>query len=100
MAEYWPAGPADWSETYEPRLLLFLKALEAKEDEMVIESRLTTKRLSSHMKDFCDRRDFWVSYAARKSWTFDRIFGRGLIRSSLATMRILTSWLVVLVERR
>lgn len=56
MPEYWPAGLVDWSSTYESRLPLFLKALEAKEQEMIAESRLVAnKRLSACMREYWDR---------------------------------------------
>ncbi|KAH8810780.1 phosphotransferase family protein [Xylogone sp. PMI_703] len=73
--KFWSSGLANWSETYERHLLLFLKALKAKEEEMIKESRLAiNERLSMRMKEYWDTWDFWVGYALRNSWAIDMIF--------------------------
>ncbi|KAI9736401.1 MAG: hypothetical protein M1818_006134 [Claussenomyces sp. TS43310] len=79
MPEYWPAGVEDWTATYEPRLALFLKALAAKEQEMVPQLN-DDERLSIRMRKYWDSGDFWINYAARKSWSVDLIFWEKLYK--------------------
>lgn len=73
--EKWPGGISDWVKVYEPRLRLFLEALEEREDIMIRDSTLIEgQRLSPRMKTSWESGEFWVSYAIRKSWAFDAIF--------------------------
>lgn len=79
MPEEWPEGLDDWAAKYEPRLKTFLRALETKEREFVQQGRLTESQvLSTHMRRSWETGDFWLAYAARKSWAFDGIFWRSL----------------------
>ncbi|RFU25426.1 hypothetical protein B7463_g10914, partial [Scytalidium lignicola] len=73
--EEWPRGILDWSKEYEPRLRTFLEALKEQEDSMISDGQLTEdQRLSARMKESWETGDFWMAYAARKSWTFDVVF--------------------------
>ncbi|KAG9253896.1 phosphotransferase family protein [Emericellopsis atlantica] len=75
----WEAGQDDWVEKYEPRLATFLRALEAKETEFIERGRLTKSEiLSSRMRESWESGQFWVTYAARRTWAFDAIFWRFL----------------------
>ncbi|KAM4065466.1 phosphotransferase enzyme family protein [Hirsutella rhossiliensis] len=79
MPEEWPAGLDDWAAKYEPRLKTFLRAIEAKERDFIDQGRLDqTQVLSTHMRRSWETGDFWLAYAARKSWAFDGIFWRTL----------------------
>jgi hypothetical protein len=60
---------------YKPRSSMFLEALEEREDVMIRDRTLTEdQRLSGRMKTSRESGEFWMSYAARKSWAFDAIF--------------------------
>ena len=73
--EEWPHGILDWTKEYEPRLRTFLEALKEQEDFMIGDGRLKEdQRLSWRMKDSWETGDFWMAYAARKSWAFDVVF--------------------------
>lgn len=75
MPEKWPGGISDWVKQYEPKLSIFLETLEKQEDVMIRNGTLAEEqRLSIRMKASWESGDFWVSYAARKSWAFDVIF--------------------------
>lgn len=79
MPEEWPNGLADWATNYGQRLEDFLHAFEAKEQELLGSGRLDVSQvLSAHMRRSWDTGDFWLTYAARKSWAFDGIFWRSL----------------------
>ncbi|PNY26322.1 Uncharacterized protein TCAP_03752 [Tolypocladium capitatum] len=79
MPEEWPRGLDDWAATYEPRLKTFLGAIEAKEREFIEQGRLDESQvLSTHMRRSWETGDFWLAYAARKTWAFDGIFWRRL----------------------
>ncbi|OAQ88558.1 phosphotransferase family protein [Purpureocillium lilacinum] len=81
MPEEWPEGLDDWAAKYEPRLKTFLRAMEAKEREFIQQGRLDESQvLSTRMRRSWETDDFWVAYAARKSWAFDGIFWRTLDR--------------------
>ncbi|RDW68899.1 uncharacterized protein DSM5745_08659 [Aspergillus mulundensis] len=91
--ESWEPGLDDWVEKYEKVLPTFLKALKAKEDAGIERGVLKEEhRLSHHMLKSWESGDFWVNYAARKSWAFDlvywakidrRFFGEGDIEDRL-----------------
>jgi len=73
--EEWPQGILDWSKQYELKLRTFLEALKEQEDSMIDGGQLTEdQRLSGRMKESWETGDFWVTYAARKSWAFDVVF--------------------------
>ncbi|AEO66399.1 uncharacterized protein THITE_33846 [Thermothielavioides terrestris NRRL 8126] len=82
MPEEWPEGLDDWVEHYEPRLETFLRALRAKEREFVEQGLLKEgyldKPLSARMRQSWETGDFWLAYAARKTWAFDGIFWRSI----------------------
>ncbi|TVY17419.1 hypothetical protein LARI1_G005968, partial [Lachnellula arida] len=73
--EDWPHGILDWSKHYEAKLGVFLAALGEREDCMIGDGRLAEEeRLSVRMRGSWETGDFWVAYAARKSWAFDVVF--------------------------
>lgn len=77
--EYWPDGIDEWVTTYELRLETFLAVLREREDAFIREGRLEEdQRLSIPMRESWDSGDFWVVYAARKSFAFDAIFWKYL----------------------
>ncbi|KAH9204559.1 hypothetical protein DL95DRAFT_273555, partial [Leptodontidium sp. 2 PMI_412] len=67
----WPSGIEEWSRDYEPRLKIWLEAMEEK--EMGAEF-LHSLPLSVHMQESWKTGRFWLNYAARKSWAFDAVF--------------------------
>lgn len=68
----WPHGILDWCKEYEPRLSLFLEVLKEREDSKIKDGQLREdERLSVRMRESWETGDFWVAYAARKSWAFD-----------------------------
>ncbi|KAK0609666.1 phosphotransferase [Bombardia bombarda] len=70
--EMWrPAGVEGWSKAYEPKLEIWLKAMEDQEDGAVF---LNGWPLSAYMRDSWETGRFWINYAARKSWVFDAVF--------------------------
>ncbi|EED11693.1 hypothetical protein TSTA_108770 [Talaromyces stipitatus ATCC 10500] len=75
LPEYWPEGLDDWTNIYETRLVTFLRVLEERE-KVALERGLLAEeqRLSTYMRDSWESGDFWVNYAARKSWAFDMIY--------------------------
>ena len=73
--EYWEEGLDDWIRTYEPCLETFLRVLQQREQDAVSQGILKENQtLSDHMKQSWETGDFWVNYAARKSWAFDMIY--------------------------
>ncbi|KAJ6440186.1 phosphotransferase family protein [Purpureocillium lavendulum] len=81
MPEEWPEGLDDWAAKYEPRLDTFLRAMETKEREFMQQGRIDqSQALSAKMRRSWETGDFWLAYAARKSWAFDGIFWRTLDR--------------------
>ncbi|KAG7287090.1 hypothetical protein NEMBOFW57_006593 [Staphylotrichum longicolle] len=75
----WRAGLDDWVAHYEPRLQIFLRALEKKEEWLIEQGRLSeTGRLSTRMRKSWQTGHFWVVYAARRSWAFDGIYWKFL----------------------
>lgn len=89
MPEEWPAGLDDWAANYAPRLQTFLRVLEGKEGEFIAGGRLDASevRLSERMRRRWETGDFWVAYAARKTWAFDGTFGGRLMSGSLGRAR-------------
>ncbi|UNI16483.1 hypothetical protein JDV02_002914 [Purpureocillium takamizusanense] len=79
MPEEWPEGLDDWTTKYEARLGTFLRAMESKERELIGKGLLDDSQvLSRRMRCSWETGDFWVAYAARKSWAFDGIFWKFL----------------------
>ena len=77
--EDWEGGLDDWVANYEPRLSIFLQALELKEAELIEQGRLKQSKVSStRMRESWDSGHFWVTYAARRTWAFDGIHWRFL----------------------
>ncbi|KAK4242782.1 hypothetical protein C8A03DRAFT_39941 [Achaetomium macrosporum] len=76
----WRAGLDDWVANYEPKLALFLRALEKKEKEFIEQGRLQESDilLSTRMRKSWETGHFWVTYAARRTWAFDAIYWRFL----------------------
>ncbi|PYI11875.1 hypothetical protein BO78DRAFT_357190 [Aspergillus sclerotiicarbonarius CBS 121057] len=73
--EYWEGGLDDWARAYEQRLPIFLQELQLREDVAIQRGIISEDdRLSKHMKESWENGDFWVSYAARRSWAFDMIY--------------------------
>ncbi|EKD15632.1 phosphotransferase [Drepanopeziza brunnea f. sp. 'multigermtubi' MB_m1] len=60
VPEMWDAGIDDWATLYERRLQTWLSALVEAEQDMARARR------------------FWLNYAARKSWAFDKIYWKYL----------------------
>ncbi|KAJ5565719.1 hypothetical protein N7535_007357 [Penicillium sp. DV-2018c] len=77
--EYWPDGMEAWTRVYEARLQTFLKVLHEQEDVAIGRGRLKDEqRLSRPMQQSWKSGDFWVTYAARKSFAFDAVFWKKL----------------------
>lgn len=77
--EYWPGGIEAWSNMFEIRLQTFLKVLFEREDTAIRRGRLKEdQRLSGVMQQSWESGDFWVTYAARKSFAFDAVFWKKL----------------------
>lgn len=75
LPEFWPEGLQDWAQHYEKRLETFLGVLKQREDVAINRGILTEEhRLSNHMRESWESGDFWVNYAARKSWAFDMVY--------------------------
>lgn len=73
--EYWKEGLDDWIQVYETRLPVFLQELQKREDESTKRGIITEDdRLSKHMLESWQTGDFWVCYAARRSWAFDMLY--------------------------
>ncbi|KAJ6440714.1 hypothetical protein O9K51_06504 [Purpureocillium lavendulum] len=71
----WEAGLDDWATHYEQRLHTFLHVLEEKESDFIQCGRMTaTDLLSRRMRESWTSGDFWVTYAARRTWAFDAIY--------------------------
>lgn len=76
----WPTGLDDWAAQYERRLATFLRALEAKERQFIEQGRLKESEmmLSTRMRKSWDSGQFWLTYAARRTWAFDGIWWKFL----------------------
>lgn len=71
LPEYWPYGIDDWANLYEKRLQTFLQVLHEREEQAIREGKLLKfQNLSQHMRENWESGDFWISYAARRSWAF------------------------------
>ncbi|KAJ5106556.1 hypothetical protein N7456_003231 [Penicillium angulare] len=77
--EYWPDGLEAWTKMYDSRLQNFLKVLRRQEDVAIDRGILEDEqRLSRPMQQSWERGDFWVMYAARKTFAFDAVFWKKL----------------------
>lgn len=77
--EYWNPGFEDRVQNYEQPLPLFLKSMVDSEDAMIASGRLREdQRLSHKMRESWESSDFWIAYAARKSFAFDCVYWRRL----------------------
>ncbi|CAG7919421.1 unnamed protein product [Penicillium olsonii] len=83
--EYWVGGIDEWEGAYGERLEVFLEELEG----------VGGVELAGHMRRSWESGDFWVSYAARRSWAFDivywaridrRFFGEGTLEDRVALL--------------
>lgn len=70
----WDAGIEDWRKTYETRLDTWISAMQEAEQEVSPESFL----FSAYMRESWTTGQFWLNYAARKSWAFDTIYWKYL----------------------
>lgn len=87
--EYWPDGYTPWMEAYEPRLKIFLGALEAEEENIRHNSGIAGSMeslslsdwnipLSQRMRESWESKTWMINYTARNSWAFDFIFWKFL----------------------
>lgn len=75
LPELWEGGLDDWTRKYEEVLPIFLKALKDREQAAIDRGILKeTGWLSGHMLESWQSGDFWINYAARKSWAFDMVY--------------------------
>lgn len=96
--EYWERGIDDWERVYEMRLEVFLQELRVREDVDIGRGLIGEgDRLSGFMRASWESGDFWVSYAARRSWAFDivywerldrRFFGEGDLEDRIALLSV------------
>ncbi|KAK2813937.1 hypothetical protein FQN50_000338 [Emmonsiellopsis sp. PD_5] len=81
LPELWPRGLDDWTNTYEARLPVFLDVLREQEENALCRGILQERQsLAERMKQSWEAGDFWVNYAARRSWAFDLIYWRKIDR--------------------
>ncbi|KAH7308945.1 hypothetical protein B0I35DRAFT_453545 [Stachybotrys elegans] len=77
--EKWEQGLDDWVAHYEPKLAMFLEELSKKEERLIDREELSEHdALSPRMRKSWETGQFWVDYAARRSWAFDGIYWRFL----------------------
>ena len=75
LPEHWDNGLDDWIQNYEKVLPVFLRILKEREQAAIDRHILKdTDRLSERMLKSWETGDFWLNYAARKSWAFDMIY--------------------------
>ncbi|GAD97637.1 predicted protein [Paecilomyces variotii No. 5] len=75
LPEFWSEGLQNWTHHYEQGLEIFLSLLKEREDVGISRGILTEEhRLSNHMRENWESGDFWLNYAARKSWVFDMVY--------------------------
>jgi aminoglycoside phosphotransferase (APT) family kinase protein len=73
--EYWFRGFQDWCEVYQGRLETFLRVLSEREQLALGRGTLKAENvLSRRMRENWESGQFWIDYAARRSWAFDSIF--------------------------
>ncbi|KAH7176323.1 phosphotransferase family protein [Dactylonectria macrodidyma] len=84
--EYWIGGYREWVVAYEPRFQTFLRALVAEERRMAATRSAFTPYtngkaeppLSQRMVETWTKRDWVLTYAMRKSWSFDFLWWKYL----------------------
>jgi hypothetical protein len=86
----------DWTRAYEQRLEVWLEEMVVREDAEIARGVIGEEnRLSGFMRESWENGDFWVSYAARRSWAFDviywapidrRFFGEGTMGDRFALL--------------
>ncbi|KAJ5621849.1 hypothetical protein N7528_005081 [Penicillium herquei] len=77
--EYWPDGIEAWADMYEVRLQTFLSVLREQEDMAINRGILKDEqRVFGPMQQSWESGDFWVVYAARKSFAFDAVFWKNI----------------------
>lgn len=75
LPEHWNNGLDDWIQNFERLLPVFLRILKEREQDAIDRHILKeSDRLSEHMLQSWEAGDFWLNYAARKSWAFDMIY--------------------------
>ncbi|KAK8024979.1 phosphotransferase family protein [Apiospora arundinis] len=85
--EEWLEGnPRLWLKAYEPRLQIFLRALEGEEKKMMMVTGdpahgLMNPPLSQRMRESWEKQTWMINYAARNSWAFDFIWWKFLDES-------------------
>lgn len=73
--EYASTNFTGWSQEFERRLPIFLKAMTDCENEAIQKGRLSEdQRLSNQMEQSWKTGDFWIIYAAMHSFAFDAIY--------------------------
>ncbi|PBP19675.1 Phosphotransferase [Diplocarpon rosae] len=74
--DMWDAGIADWARFYEPRMKIWLSAMQKAEAQAParLDTRSVEVPLSTYMRESWETGRFWLSYAARNSWAFDALF--------------------------
>jgi len=73
--EYWYRGFGDWSRLYQARLDTFIRVLQSREKSAIDRGTLKEQNLlSTRMQESWESGQFWIDYAARRSWAFDAIF--------------------------
>lgn len=76
--DMWDAGIEDWVRFYEPRLKIWLSAMQKAEATAQLKEGYKGVSLSTYMRESWETGRFWLSYAARKSWAFDALFWKFL----------------------
>ncbi|CZT06003.1 hypothetical protein WAI453_005261 [Rhynchosporium graminicola] len=72
--DMWDDGIEDWVKFYEPRMKIWLSAMEKAEATARYDKSCMEVPLSVYMFESWETGRFWLSYAARKSWAFDALF--------------------------
>lgn len=76
--ESWDNGIDDWVEFYEPRIKIWLSAMQKAETIAKHKDGCLEVPLSTYMRESWETGRFWLSYAARKSWAFGALFWKFL----------------------
>jgi len=76
--DMWDEGIEDWIKFYEPRMKIWLSALQKAEATAEPTPRCMEVSLSTYMQESWETGQFWLSHAARKSWVFDALFWKFL----------------------
>lgn len=76
--DMWDDGIEVWVKFYEPRIEIWLSAMQKAEATAESKERCMEVPLSTYMRESWETGRFWLSYAARKSWAFDTLFWKFL----------------------